>query len=130
MAMTQTGKETAKQGDLFMSFELGEKLWKLSCTDANHGPSRYTVNAGDKDAIRDCIHKAKTRFGLDPSTGPAHCQPATSNAERRLPMRAVGQRVAREGLQSCAEVSWLNARHPTEFLISVQRGEVGAQITR
>ena len=36
-------------GRLHIAFELGEMGWKLSLSDAVHGPSRYTVAAGDKD---------------------------------------------------------------------------------
>ena len=68
MATTQTvlqGKDTAEQGDLYMSLELGDKLWKMSCSDGRHNPSRYSVNAGDTAAVADCICRARARFGLD-----------------------------------------------------------------
>jgi len=68
MATTQTvleGKDTAKQGDLYMSLELGDKLWKMSCSDGRHNPSRYSVNAGDTATVADCIRRARARFGLD-----------------------------------------------------------------
>jgi len=67
MTTTQTvlqGKDTATQGGLHMSFELGDKSWKLTMSDGRHGPSRYTVDAGDTAAVLDCIAKARARCGL------------------------------------------------------------------
>jgi transposase len=60
-------KHTAKQGDLFVSFELGDKQWKLSIGDGRHGIYRYRVAAGSKAAVLDCIVKAGARLGT-----PAH----------------------------------------------------------
>jgi transposase len=68
MATSQTvlqGKDTAAQGELYIAFELGDKQWKLSCSDGRRGPSRYSMSAGDKQAVLDCIGKAKARCGLD-----------------------------------------------------------------
>ena len=62
MTTTQTvlqGKDTATQGELYMSFELGDKSWKLTMSDGRRGPSRYTVDAGDTAAVLDCIPKAR-----------------------------------------------------------------------
>ena len=45
MATTQTvlhGKDTATQGELYMSLELGDRSWKLTISDGRRGPSRYT----------------------------------------------------------------------------------------
>src|SRR3989454_5932244 len=47
-----------------MSFELGDKKWMLTPSDARRAPSRYTVDAGDTAAVADCIRKAKERCGL------------------------------------------------------------------
>ena len=71
MTASQTvlqGKDTANQGDLYVSFELGDKQWKLSCNDgrSRRSPSRYTVDAGDKAAIVDVMRRARARCGLDP----------------------------------------------------------------
>ncbi len=44
MATTQTvlhGKDTATQGELYMSLELGDRSWKLTIGDGRRGPSRY-----------------------------------------------------------------------------------------
>ena len=43
MTTTQTvlqGKDTATQGGLYMSFELGDKSWKLTMSDGRRGPGR------------------------------------------------------------------------------------------
>ena len=68
MATTQTvpqGKNTANQGELYMSLELGDKQWKLSFSDSRRGPSRFSVDAGDAAAVADCVAKAKARCALD-----------------------------------------------------------------
>jgi len=67
MQTTQTapqGKDTASQGELFVSFELADKTWKLTIGDGRRGPSRYTVDAGDTVAVLECLTKARTRCGL------------------------------------------------------------------
>jgi transposase len=67
MQTTQTaprGKDTASQSELFMSFELADKKWKLSLSDGRRGPSRYTVDAGDTVAVLECLTKARARCGL------------------------------------------------------------------
>ena len=61
------GKDTAEQGELYIAFELGDKQWKLSCSDGRRGPSRYSVSAGDKHAVLDCFGRAKARCGLGPT---------------------------------------------------------------
>lgn len=67
MATTQTvlhGKDTASQGELYISFELGDKSWKLTLNDGRRGPGRYNVAAGDTSAVLDCVSKARARCGL------------------------------------------------------------------
>jgi transposase len=67
MQATQTapqGKDTASQGELFVSFELADKTWKLTIGDGRRGPSRHTVDAGDTIAVLVCLTKARTRCGL------------------------------------------------------------------
>jgi len=39
-------KDPAIQGVLFLSFELGDKSWKVTVSDGHRGPSRYSVAAG------------------------------------------------------------------------------------
>jgi transposase len=54
MSTTQTvpqGKDTAIQDELYMSFELGDKSWKLTISDGRRGPSRFSVRAGDTAAV-------------------------------------------------------------------------------
>ncbi|WP_436291888.1 IS110 family transposase [Variovorax sp. LjRoot178] len=55
-------KDTAKPGDLYVSFELGDKSWKLTIGDGGGAVSRYTVAAGDKSGVADCILRAGKRF--------------------------------------------------------------------
>ncbi|MDR6861039.1 hypothetical protein [Variovorax guangxiensis] len=65
MTTTRTvlrGKDTADGGDLYMSFELGDKQWHLSIGDSRRRVSRYTVGAGDTAAVADCIVKAAARL--------------------------------------------------------------------
>ena len=65
---TQTvlpGKDTAKAGELYISFELGDKKWKVTAGDGCRGPSRYNVDAGDKAAVADCFRKAAERCKLE-----------------------------------------------------------------
>ena len=67
MTTTQTvlqGKDTANQVELYMSFELGDKSWKLTMSDGRRGPGRYNVDAGDTAAVLDCISKARARCSL------------------------------------------------------------------
>jgi transposase len=73
MSTTQTAlryKGTSKAGDLYMSFELGDKSWKLSVGDGS-SVSRFTVVAGDKAGVADCIVRAGKRFKT-PSAARVH----------------------------------------------------------
>ena len=69
-------KDTAIGADLYLSFELGDKRWKLTMSDGRRGPSRYTVGAGDRAAVLDCIRKAKVRCGLDAGAKAHSCYEA------------------------------------------------------
>ncbi|MDM0085768.1 IS110 family transposase [Variovorax sp. J31P179] len=55
-------QETAKPDDLYMSFELGDKQWKLSVGDGRNTLSRFSIAAGDQVAVTDCIVRAGKRF--------------------------------------------------------------------
>ena len=55
-------KDTSDGGDLYMSFELGDKRWQMSIGDRRRCVSRYTVAAGDTAAVADCIIKAGARL--------------------------------------------------------------------
>ena len=62
MSMTQTvlqGADTASQAVLYVSFELGDKKWKVTAGDGRIGPSQYAVDAGDKETVLNCLRKAK-----------------------------------------------------------------------
>jgi transposase len=64
MSTTQTVpqiKDTAIQGELYMSFEPGDKKWTLTASDGRRGPSRYNVDADDTAAVAHCIGKARER---------------------------------------------------------------------
>ena len=67
MTTTQTvphGKDTASQGELYISFELGDRSWKLTFGDGRRGPGRYNLAAGDTSAVLGCVSKARARCGL------------------------------------------------------------------
>jgi len=79
MATTQTvlqGKDTAIKRELYMSFELSDKLWKVTASDGVRGPSRYTVEAGDTAAVAECVRKAKQRCKLEPPAEVRSCYEA------------------------------------------------------
>ena len=79
MATTQTvlqSKDTVIEGDLYMSFELGDKSWKVTASDGHRGPSRYNVDAGDTAAVAHCIGKARERCKLEPQARVHSCYEA------------------------------------------------------
>jgi transposase len=79
MSTTQTVlqcADTAIGGDLYVSFELGDKKWKVSAGDGRRGPSQYNVDAGDKEAVLDCLRKAKERCKLEPQARVRSCYEA------------------------------------------------------
>ena len=81
MSTTQTvlqGKDTAIQGELYMSFELGDKSWKLTLSDGRRGPSRYSVDAGDTAAVLDCMSQGPSALQLERRR--PRCTPATRPA--------------------------------------------------
>ena len=55
-------KDTASAGDLYMSFELGDKQWKLSIGDGRSAVSRFSLAAGDQTGVAQCILRAGRRF--------------------------------------------------------------------
>lgn len=70
------GKHTVEASALYMAFELSEKDWKLSLSDGERNPSRYTVAAGHTAALLECIAKAKARCGLAPEASVHSCYEA------------------------------------------------------
>lgn len=54
--------ESSKPGDLYLSFELGDKSWKLTFGDGGGTVSRHSVAAGDQAGVADCIVRAGKRF--------------------------------------------------------------------
>lgn len=71
MSTTQVPQrvDTAIQGALYMSFELGDKKWKMTASD---GGRRYNVNAGATTAVAHCIGKALGRCKLE-AQAKVHC---------------------------------------------------------
>jgi transposase len=64
MATTQAilrGKDTTAQGELYSSFELGDKQWKITASDGKRKASRYSVDAGDTAAVADCLRDNRER---------------------------------------------------------------------
>jgi len=79
MAETQTVLQRANaatQGELYVSFELGDKKWKVTAGDGRLAPSQYGVDAGDKEAVLDCLRKAKERCKLGPQAKVHSCYEA------------------------------------------------------
>jgi transposase len=78
-----TSRETVLQrdemtdgGDLYLSFELGDRRWTLTLSDGRRGPSRHTVAAGDTAAVSECVRKAKARCRLEPTAAVHSCYEA------------------------------------------------------
>jgi len=69
-------KDMAIAGDLYVSFELGDKSWKVTASDGHRGPSRYNVDAGDTAAVAHCIGKAQERCRLEPQARVHSCYEA------------------------------------------------------
>jgi transposase len=72
---TQTisrARVAASEGELYVSFELGDKKWKLTASDGHRAPSRYNVDAGDTATVAYCIAKARNRCKLGPQAR-VHC---------------------------------------------------------
>ena len=67
------GKDTAIRSELYMSFELGDKSWKLTASDGRRGPSRFSVHAGDTAAVLDSVRRAKARCQLEPQARVHSC---------------------------------------------------------
>jgi len=79
MAATQTVLQRADavtQGELYVSFELGDKKWKVTAGDGRVGPSQYGVDAGDKEAVLNCLRKANERCKLGPQAKVHSCYEA------------------------------------------------------
>ena len=70
------GKDMTIEPALHMSFELGDKAWKLTFSDGRRNPGRFAVAAGDQAAVLECIERAKARCGLPTSAGVHSCYEA------------------------------------------------------
>jgi transposase len=51
---------------LCVSFELGDKKWKVTASDGCHTPCQHGVEAGDKEAVLEVVRTAKVRCTLEP----------------------------------------------------------------
>jgi transposase len=70
------GTDTVTRGDLCVSFELGDKKWKVTASDGCHTPCQHGVEAGDKEAVLEVVRKAKVRFKLEPQVKVHSCYEA------------------------------------------------------
>jgi transposase len=70
------GKDTVMEPALCVSFELGDKAWKLTFSDGCRNPGRFTIAAGDQAAVLVCIERAKARCGLQPHASVHSCYEA------------------------------------------------------
>lgn len=64
-------KDTAIEPALYMSFELGDKAWKLTCSDGRRTPMHFTAGAGDCAAVQQHMERARARCAL-PATARVH----------------------------------------------------------
>jgi transposase len=69
-------KTPAATATLYLSFELGNKDWKLTAGDGMHSASRYSLSAGDVDAVIDRVARARKRFELTEATVVRSCYEA------------------------------------------------------
>src|SRR2546422_11715244 len=64
-------------GVLYLAFELSRKKWKLGFSDGKAPQIRQvTIGAGDLEACREGIEKAKQPLGLNESVGVRSCYEA------------------------------------------------------
>jgi transposase len=64
-------------GVLYLAFELSHKKWKLGFSDGKAPQVRQvTIEAGNLEACREEVQKAKRRFGLDESAAVRSCYEA------------------------------------------------------
>src|SRR5213592_639944 len=70
-------ENSAGKPALYLAFELSRKKWKLGFSDGKVQLIRQvTIEAGDLEACRKEIQKARQRFGLDESVGVRSCYEA------------------------------------------------------
>lgn len=66
------GKDTAIEQALYVSFELADKAWKLTCgTPAGASSVRFAVTAGKVEQVLGSIARARRRLGL-PAQAPVY----------------------------------------------------------
>lgn len=69
-------EDTAIEPALYMSFELADRAWKLTFGDGRQHPGRFTIAAGDRAAVLECVARAKARCSLPPSVRVHSCYEA------------------------------------------------------
>src|SRR5438477_8128066 len=70
------GKHTGAVGSLYMALELGDRKWQVVIGDGVRGASRYTMEAGDTQALLEAIAKAKKRCGMSEAVQVRSCYEA------------------------------------------------------
>jgi len=74
---TRPEESTAKQSNLYLAFELGQKEWKLAfAAEAGQKPRLRTIGARDRAALALEIERARERFGLAPGCTVVSCYEA------------------------------------------------------
>jgi hypothetical protein len=84
-----------------VSFELGNKRWKLTMSDGRRGSSRHSVCAGDQAAVLGCRRKAEARRRLEAhakvhSRAAAHSMTFASGPRMRFGQSVEGHEELRE----------------------------------
>lgn len=69
-------EDTPLESALHLSFELGERSWKLTFSDGRRSPGRLTVAAGDQAAVLASIDRAKARCALAATAAVHSCYEA------------------------------------------------------
>ena len=58
-------QDTSARRDLYMSFEMGEREWKLTFGDGRCALKRHVVSAGDKQAALQRIEAVRAKLGMN-----------------------------------------------------------------
>ena len=75
--MTTREPASPNSARLYLSFELGERDWKLAFTiGLGHRPRHRTIRAGQLGALDHELERARARFGLAPDTPVVSCYEA------------------------------------------------------
>jgi transposase len=69
-------QDTSAQRDLYMSFELGDRDWKLTLGDGRCAPKRHVVSSGDKQAVLQRIESVRAKLGMNSGSQVHSCYEA------------------------------------------------------